>query len=125
VKKQRPVNLDLTTIKFPLPAITSILHRISGVALFFGAAFLLWAFDLSMQGPEGFATVQSWFDHFLVKLFYWAILAALIYHFVAGCKHLAMDLGFGESLEGGHQAAKITLGVSAVFILIVGVWIIW
>ncbi|EAR59444.1 succinate dehydrogenase, cytochrome b556 subunit, partial [Neptuniibacter caesariensis] len=49
MNKKRPVNLDLRTIKQPLPAITSILHRVTGVALFFGAVFALYALGLSLE----------------------------------------------------------------------------
>ncbi|HEY1026500.1 MAG TPA: succinate dehydrogenase, cytochrome b556 subunit, partial [Pseudomonas sp.] len=38
MNSQRPVNLDLRTIKLPITAYTSILHRISGVILFVGIA---------------------------------------------------------------------------------------
>ena len=50
-------------------------------------------------------------------------LAALIYHTAAGVKHLIMDMGYGETLEGGITGAKMVIIVSAVLILLVGVWI--
>ena len=52
-----------------------------------------------------------------------AVVAGLIYHSVAGVKHLIMDLGVGETMEGGTLGAKIVLGVSIVLILLAGVWI--
>lgn len=45
MNSKRPVNLDITTIKLPLPAYTSILHRISGILLFVGVGFLLYALE--------------------------------------------------------------------------------
>jgi succinate dehydrogenase / fumarate reductase cytochrome b subunit len=123
VNKQRPVNLDLTTIHFPITAIASILHRVSGVFLFAGVGFLLWALGASLESPESFTQVKECFDGFFVKLFTWAVVAALIYHLIAGCKHLLMDLGIGEDLESGQLAAKITLAGAIVLILLAGVWI--
>ncbi|PIE44061.1 MAG: succinate dehydrogenase, cytochrome b556 subunit [Gammaproteobacteria bacterium] len=123
MEKQRPVNLDLSKFRFPLPAITSILHRIAGVALFVGVGFLLWALDASLSSEQSFNETKEVLDGFFVKVFFWAIVSILLYHIVAGTKHLIMDLGFGETLEGGLKGAKVTLVVSAVLILLAGVWI--
>lgn len=123
MNKKRPVNLDLGTIAFPLPAIASILHRISGVFVFFGVAVLLWLLDASLASEEGFASVKAIGDSIICKLIVWAIAAGLIYHTVAGVKHLIMDLGHGESLEGGINLAKAVFAVSIVLIVLVGAWI--
>lgn len=120
---KRPVNLDIKTIRLPLPAYASILHRVSGVAIFVGVAILLGLLDASLVSEEGFNSTKEFMDSFFVGLIIWGVLAALIYHSVAGVKHLLMDIGIGESLEGGLLGAKIVFGVSAVLILIVGLWI--
>lgn len=125
VNSQRPVNLDLRTIKLPITAYASILHRISGVILFVSLVIALFLLDRSLSGPEGFATVKSWMSNFFVKFIVWGMLSALIYHLVAGIRHLIMDLGIGESLEGGRFGAKVVLIVSVILIVIAGVWIIW
>jgi succinate dehydrogenase / fumarate reductase cytochrome b subunit len=57
------------------------------------------------------------------KLGVWGVLSALIYHSVAGVKHLIMDAGIGETLEGGQMAAKMVFAVSAVLIVLGGLWI--
>lgn len=120
---KRPVNLDLTQFSFPLPALTSIVHRITGLALFIGFAFLMYAFDLSLSSEESFNSVKECLDGFFVKLIIWGIVSALLYHLVAGIKHLIMDLDIGVSLEGGVLGAKITIAVSAVLIILAGVWL--
>ncbi|PID42251.1 MAG: succinate dehydrogenase, cytochrome b556 subunit [Proteobacteria bacterium] len=124
MEKQRPVNLDLSKFQFPLPAITSILHRIAGVALFAGMGFLLWALESSLSGEQGFHEVKEVLDGFFMKVIFWGIVSALLYHIVAGIKHLVMDLGIGETLEGGLLGAKLTLGVSLALILLAGI-LIW
>jgi len=123
VNSKRPVNLDLSKFSFPLPAITSILHRVTGVALFIGVAILLWLLDLSLSGEQGFSEAKDIFQGFFVKLILWGLVSALLYHLVAGIKHLLMDLGIGETLEGGRRGAQITLVVAAVLIVLAGVWI--
>ena len=118
MKQQRPVNLDLTKFKWPLAAITSILHRISGVVVFFGIALLLYFLDLSLRSEAGFQRVAE-----LAKFVTWVVLAGLLYHLVAGIKHLIMDFGIGETLSGGRIGAVMTLILSAVAIVMAGVWI--
>lgn len=123
VKSQRPVNLDLRTIKLPITAYTSILHRVSGVVLFVGVAILLLALDASLSSAEGFEEVKAYISSPLAKLVIWVLLSALLYHLVAGVRHLIMDTGHGETLEGGKLGSKIVLAVSAVLIVLAGVWI--
>jgi succinate dehydrogenase / fumarate reductase cytochrome b subunit len=123
VNRKRPVNLDLTQFHFPLPAITSIIHRVSGVILFVAMAFLLCWLDASLESEASFKDLLSMLDGFFPKLIMWGILAALLYHLVAGIKHLFMDAGIGETLEGGVKGAKIVIAVSIVLILVAGVWV--
>jgi succinate dehydrogenase / fumarate reductase, cytochrome b subunit len=120
VNKKRPVNLDIGTIQLPLPALTSILHRVSGVALFVGVAILMWLLDVSLTDEEHFNTVKVLFDSFFCKLIIWGVLAALIYHTAAGVRHLIMDLGIGETLEGGKRSARIVFIVTIVLVVLVG-----
>lgn len=123
MKDKRPVNLDIGTMRLPLTAWTSIAHRASGVFLFAGMAVLIWVLDASLASPESFAALQDCLASPLAKLVIWAVIAGLIYHSVAGVKHLIMDLGVGETMEGGTLGAKAVLAVSAVLILLAGVWI--
>ncbi len=123
MNNKRPVNLDLTTIKLPLPGVTSILHRISGFALFLAMPILLWMLQQSMASADTFNELQSLLGNLLVKLVLWAILAGIIYHLVAGIKHLIMDAGFGETLQGARTGAWMVLFVSGFLVLVVGVWL--
>ncbi len=121
---KRPVNLHLSTIKLPFTAIASITHRVTGVAIFLALPILLWMLDRSLASPESFADLKElMMTSLLVKLVVWGILSVLLYHLVAGIRHLIMDTGVGESLEGGRRGAKLAFIISAVLILLVGVWI--
>ncbi|GLS25965.1 succinate dehydrogenase, cytochrome b556 subunit [Marinibactrum halimedae] len=123
MNKNRPVNLDISTISLPVTAIISILHRISGVILFAVVALLLWALHTSLASEEGFAQVGQVFGHPIAKIVLWGSLAALAYHLVAGVRHLIMDAGVGESLEGGRMGAKIVAVVAVILIALAGVWV--
>lgn len=123
MNNNRPVNLDLSTVKFPITAIVSILHRVSGVALLGGILVLLWMLDISLSSAEGFAYLQEVLQLWWAKLVLWAVLAATAYHFVMGMRHLVMDLGFGETLSSAKMTASISLVIAFVLIALAGVWV--
>lgn len=123
MNKNRPVNLDISTIKLPITAYVSILHRISGVVLFAGVAVLLWLLDNSLASAEQFDALKDTLSSPLCQFIIWATLAALAYHTVMGIRHLIMDMGIGETLEGGQNGAKIALFVSIIIIALLGAWI--
>ncbi len=123
MNKNRPVNLDISTFSLPITAYVSILHRVSGVILFGVVALLLWALGTSLSSESGFESVKEVFSSPIVKLIMWASLAALAYHLVAGVRHLFMDAGIGETLEGGKAGAKVVIALAIVLILLAGVWV--
>ena len=123
VNKQRPVNLDLTTIKMPPAAKASILHRISGVIMLFAVGILLWTLSLSLSSAEGFAQVKNMLDGFFFKFIIFGICSALIYHFMAGIRHLVMDTGRWEEKESGNLSAKVVIGLWVILSIGVGVWL--
>ena len=123
----RPINVgigDLASFKWPITALSSITHRVAGVVLFIGVAFMLYALDLSLSSEEGFISLKEMMVSPVGKIITWGLLSALGYHFVAGIKHLLMDMGFGETLEGAQFATKITLFFSAALIALAAIWVI-
>jgi len=123
VKDNRPVNLDLTTVHFPITAIASILHRVSGVFIFFGLAVLLCMLDQSLESAESFASLKEIMNAFWAKFIVWAVLVGLAYHTLAGVKHLVMDAGVGETLEGGVLGARIVFILAVVAAVLIGAWV--
>jgi len=121
VKDKRPVNLDIGTIRLPVTAYASISHRISGVILVVAAFLMLWALDTSLASAEGFAAISDILSSTLARLISWAILVALLYHSLAGVRHLIMDCGIGESLEGGILGARIVFALTAAGAALLGV----
>jgi succinate dehydrogenase / fumarate reductase, cytochrome b subunit len=123
----RPINVgmsDLLVFRFPIPAIASISHRIAGMALFVGIAFALYGLQLSLSSEQGFNQVTGAIGSPLGIVITIGLLAALAYHFVAGIKHLMMDFGVGETLEGGIFAAKLTFLLSAILIFLAAIWVL-
>ncbi len=122
MNRARPINLNLMTIRFPLPAIVSILHRISGVLLFLLIPVMLWVLDYSLT-PEGFDRLHDWQGSLIAKLLIWGVVAALLYHMVAGFRHLLSDVGLGASLQGGRRSALLVFIVSIILVILAGVWL--
>lgn len=121
MNNKRPVNLDLTTIRFPITAIVSILHRIAGVILFVSIPLLLWALQQSLMSTDDFEQLRDCLRAPLVRFIMWGVLSALWYHLFAGIRHLLMDWGIGESKVGGKLSAKITLGLAIIAIIATGI----
>jgi len=110
-------------MRLPVTAYASIIHRVSGVILFFVAGIFLWLLDGSLSSSEGFDAIKECLTSPLAKLVIWGCLSALAYHFVAGIRHLIMDMGVGESLEGGKRGARLVFVFSVILIALAGVWV--
>ncbi len=123
MKKQRPVNIDLTTIKMHPAANASILHRISGVIMVFAIGILLWTLSISLSSAEGFAQIQGYLDGIFFKFIIFGCLSALTYHLLAGVRHLLMDLGKFEELVSGNTTAKLVMFLWLVISAVIGVWL--
>ena len=110
-------------MRLPITAWTSIAHRASGVFLFAAAGVLIWMLDASLASPQSFASLQEALASPLFKLVIWAVAAGLIYHSAAGVRHLIMDMGIGETMEGGTRGAQIVIALSVLLTILAGVWI--
>jgi succinate dehydrogenase / fumarate reductase cytochrome b subunit len=118
---RRPVNLNLFTIHFPIPAIVSILHRLSGVFVFLMIPALLWLLEHSLRSENDFQGIQSILTQPFIKLGLMCFLLAFGFHFLAGLRHLMMDAGVGESKLAGRATAWMVLGFFIVFVIILGI----
>ena len=122
VARPRPVYLDLLSIRQPLPAIVSILHRISGALLFLaGIPLLLWFVQRSLASPEGFAAAMAPFTGVFGKIVLLVLAWAYVYHLLAGLRHLALDLHIGIRLQPARSSAAVVLVLSILIALIVAV----
>ncbi|MFI4918926.1 MAG: succinate dehydrogenase, cytochrome b556 subunit [Legionellales bacterium] len=123
MNKKRPINLDLSSLKFPPMAIASILHRISGMALFVLLPFMLFFLDRSLKSEETFAQMKIMLTRPCYKLLLWAFSAALIYHVLAGIRHMLMDIGIGEHLCAARRSAIFIIVLAVISTLFLGIWI--
>jgi succinate dehydrogenase / fumarate reductase cytochrome b subunit len=120
VRDSRPKNLNLFTIRFPLPAIVSILHRASGAILFLLIPVFLLLFDVSLTW-SGFDLLHEWLSSIYIKLLLWLIFIPFCFHLVAGIRHLLMDVHVGSSLKGGRASAIVVFVITIVLVLLAGI----
>ncbi|OGA50278.1 MAG: succinate dehydrogenase, cytochrome b556 subunit [Betaproteobacteria bacterium RIFCSPLOWO2_12_FULL_62_58] len=112
MSKPRPKHLDLTKIRFPVMAIVSGMHRISGAVLFLFIPLLLWLWQESLASPQSFAAFTAVVAQPLMKIVLLGLLWGYLHHLCAGIRHLALDLDFGTELAAARASSKVVLAVS-------------
>jgi succinate dehydrogenase / fumarate reductase cytochrome b subunit len=129
--KQRPefrnINAftDLPTYRLPAPGWVSILHRISGVLMFVLLPFILWIFDSSISSEISYAKFRNVFANgawgILLKLVSLALIWAYLHHFIAGLRHVWMDVSHkAVSKSWGGTSAKVVLVASLLLTVVLG-----
>lgn len=113
----------MAAFNWPITALSSILHRMSGVLLFLAVPLALWMLEQSLESQSSYEALQQMLSGGLAKFVIWLVLAALAYHIIAGIKHLLMDVGVGESLEGGILASRLVIILGVLSAVGLGVWI--
>ena len=122
VVKPRPVYLNLLAIRLPLPAFVSILHRVSGAILFLaGIPFLLWLVQRALASSEGWAHMRDTLNTPFAKLVLVVLAWAYFHHFIAGIRHLVMDLHIGMELKPARLSAAVTIVLALVLTFAVAV----
>ncbi|MDR4516271.1 MAG: succinate dehydrogenase, cytochrome b556 subunit [Nitrosomonas sp.] len=122
---KRPKHLNLFKISQPLPAIVSILHRISGVLLFFpGIPVILCGLQMMLGSPESFEALQTAFQNPAMKLILVLFVWLCLHHLCAGIRYLALDLHYGIALNQARASSKWVLAISIALTLFVGV-LLW
>jgi succinate dehydrogenase / fumarate reductase cytochrome b subunit len=122
--KNRPKNLNLLTIRLPINALVSILHRATGCALFLALPIILLLLQLSLSSVVNFETVVAILNSPFSKLILLGFAWAFFHHFFAGVRHLAMDVHWMTTLMKARCTSKIVLvlGVLATLALAVKLW---
>ena len=120
--RTRPVYLDLVRIRLPLPGFVSILHRVSGAALFLvGIPLALVGLQSSLGPDDAFAGVQALLAQPLVKLLLLGLIWAYLHHFCAGIRFLLLDVQRGIDLAPARRSSIVVLLVSLALTVLVGV----
>ncbi len=120
MRAQRPKNLDLTTIRLPLPGVVSILHRASGALLFLvGIPVFLDRLDRATH-PD---TATPLLPHGLEQPLLWLLTWAFLHHFCAGIRFLLLDVHCGTERVQARRSSVAVLLASGVLTLVLGGWL--
>ncbi|PRD66477.1 succinate dehydrogenase, cytochrome b556 subunit [Malikia granosa] len=118
---------DLPTYRLPAAGWVSILHRISGLLMFFLLPLVVWLFDASLSSELSYERFTAAFDSgigfvpgVLVKLVVLALIWGYLHHFIAGVRHLYMDMTHSVTKEFGKSSAQVTLVLSLGLTVVLG-----
>jgi succinate dehydrogenase / fumarate reductase cytochrome b subunit len=120
----RPKNLNLLTIRLPINAVVSILHRASGVALFLVLPLLIWAFQWSVKSDLSYLVLMQLLDQWFFKLILIGLSWAFFHHFYAGLRHLGQDVHWMTSLQKARFSGRVVLWLVGISVAIFA-FLIW
>ena len=119
--------IEALQYRLPLAGIVSILHRVSGMMMFFLLPFIVWMFDASVTSEISYDGFTSAFvagigfvPGLVIKLVALALIWAYLHHAVAGVRHLWMDATHSVSLQQGRSSAVATFVISIVLTVALG-----
>ena len=110
--QERPVYLDLTKIRLPMSAFSSITHRLSGMYVFFiSLPLMLFIINQSTSSKSNYEKLLIDISSIsFFSIFVFVSLAIFWYHILTGIRHLIMDFfHIGESLNGSHYSSIFTV----------------
>jgi succinate dehydrogenase / fumarate reductase cytochrome b subunit len=116
----RPKYLNLLQIRLPLPALISIMHRVSGAALFLSLPLLLCWWQSSLTSADTFDAFKAVAANWCVKVVMLALLWGYLHHLCAGIRHLVMDIDIGTELATARLTSKLVLVISIALTIVVG-----
>jgi len=122
VTKNRPLSPHLQVYKFIPTMAMSILHRITGVALYFGMILVVAWLVAAASGEESFNQANALFGSLVGQIILFGFTWALLHHLLGGLRHLMWDLGYGFEKEFSTKLAKANLAGSIALTILV--WII-
>ena len=110
-----PRYLNLFKIALPLPGVSSILHRISAVAIFVLSLPMMGILVFSLSSEANYESLIHYLKIFCLRSLFSLFVTAIFYHFVSGLRHLVMDFGYWETLKAGRMSALATFISTGLF----------
>ena len=125
LQNKRPKHLNLFKIRQPLPAVVSILHRISGALLFFpGIPLILYSLQMLLQSQQGFEALQDCLRDPVIKMALLFPIWFFLHHLCAGIRHLALDLHIGVMLPQARMGSRLVVAAGILLTALMGL-ILW
>ncbi len=119
---ERPLSPHLSIYRPLINMVMSILHRLTGGALYFGTLLLAaWLIGAAM-GPKQFELVNAIFTHPIGMIVLFGYTWALAHHMLGGLRHLVWDTGRG--LQIGQVNVLSWLTIIGSVALTLAIWVI-
>lgn len=106
---ERPLSPHLSIYRPQINMVMSILHRITGAALYVGTLLLAAWLMAAASGPKAFEFVNTFFGHPLGQLVLFGYSWALIHHMLGGMRHLIWDTGRGLTIGAVNALGWLTI----------------
>jgi succinate dehydrogenase / fumarate reductase cytochrome b subunit len=120
--RPRPLSPHLQVWRWHITMWTSILHRMSGVALYGGALILAaWALSLA-AGPDAYGAYMAVMGSILGKVVLFGLTLSAFYHLANGIRHLTWDAGHGLDVKSANSSAVVAFAFAIVATL--AVWVV-
>ena len=119
-----PRYLNLFKIALPLPGVSSILHRLSAVAIFVLSLPMFGLLVFSLSSRSNFDIALLIFENLFFRTLFTAFVTAVFYHYISGIRHLVMDFGYWETLRAGRLSAIATF-ISTGFFFLSFIFLTW
>jgi succinate dehydrogenase / fumarate reductase cytochrome b subunit len=119
--RPRPKYYDLNLAHLPAPGLVSILHRISGLLLFFPIVpLLLYLLQAALGSPVDYEDARQFFSRPPVKLMVLGIVWMYAHHFWAGLRFLFLDLHWHVTKAPAQKAALLVLALGVITTALIG-----
>ncbi|KAJ8606014.1 hypothetical protein CTAYLR_010512 [Chrysophaeum taylorii] len=122
MRANRPLSPHLQVYRMLFTMAMSIVHRITGAALYFGTILMVYWLLAGASGAEAYNTATDLFGSFLGRLILFGFTWALMHHMLGGIRHFIWDTGHALDAKGRNWLARATLAGSLSLTLIL--WII-
>jgi succinate dehydrogenase / fumarate reductase, cytochrome b subunit len=119
---ERPLSPHLFIYKPMLTTMMSIVHRITGAALYFGTMLMVWWLIAAASGPNAYARMGSFMNSWFGRLILFGYTWALLHHMLGGIRHFIWDTGRGFGPQEREWLAQATLAGS--LILTAVIWVL-
>jgi succinate dehydrogenase / fumarate reductase, cytochrome b subunit len=113
--RARPLSPHLQIYRKQITSVMSILHRISGIVLSFGAFVLVWWLLAVAQGGDSYARAAECLASPFGKLALFGFSLALVYHLLNGIRHLLWDVGWGFQIPQVYKSGYTVAALTVVF----------
>ena len=121
-RRSRPISPHLQIYRPMLSMMMSIVHRITGAALYFGMALVAWWLLAAASGPNAYATFEWAVGNIVGQIVLFGFTWALLHHMLGGIRHLIWDLIYG--FEPAEREMLVLASLIGSIALTIIVWVI-